>query len=34
MVEGYSQQYGVDYNHTFSSATQFETMRTLLALAA
>ncbi|XP_070013815.1 putative mitochondrial protein AtMg00820 [Nicotiana tabacum] len=32
--KGYEQQYGVDFEETFSSVARFETVRLVLALAA
>ena len=33
VAQGFSQKYGVDYNETFSPVVQFESLRTVIALA-
>jgi len=34
VIKGFLQRYGVDYFETFSSVCRYETIRTILALAA
>ena len=34
VAQGYSQKYGIDYDETFSPVVRFESVRTVIALAA